>query len=79
MAARQVLQTAADQDFAALPRFVGVGEIHVFFCQKRAQMFVDLFEGSVFKYFIGAPLRLFGFDFVWNGPVLDDLDAGELL
>ena len=79
MAARQVLQTAADQDAAALLRFVGIGEIHILFCQERAQVFVDLLQGGVFECFIGALLRLPLFDFVENGPVLDDLDAGELL
>ena len=42
MAAGQVLQTAADQDPAILPRFVGIGEIHVLLHQERAQVFVDL-------------------------------------
>jgi hypothetical protein len=32
VAARQVLQTIADQDFATHPQLVGIGEIHVFFC-----------------------------------------------
>jgi hypothetical protein len=44
-----VLQTAADQDAAALPRFVGIGEIHMFFSQERAQMFVDLLQWGVFE------------------------------
>jgi hypothetical protein len=44
MAARQVLQTAADQDATAVPRFIGIGEIHILFRQERAQMFVDLLQ-----------------------------------
>ena len=63
MAARQVLQTAADQDAAVLPRFVGIGEIHICFGQERAQMFVDLLQRGVFEGFIGALLRLPFLDF----------------
>ena len=79
MAARQVLQTAADQDAAVLPRFVGIGEIHILLRQERAQMFVDLLQGSVFECFVGALLRLPLLGLVQNGPALDDLDTGELL
>ena len=57
MAAWQVLQTAPDQDVVALPQFVGIGEIHIFFRQERAQMFVDLLQRSVFEGFIRALLR----------------------
>jgi hypothetical protein len=64
VAARQVLQTAADQDAATLPRFVGVGEIHLLFREERAQMFVDLLKGSVFESFIGALLGIALLDFV---------------
>src|SRR5215471_6858073 len=56
MAARQVLQPAADQDAAAPARFVGIGEIHPLFRQQRAQMFVDLLERRVFEGFIRAIL-----------------------
>ena len=63
MTARQVLQTTADQDAAALPRFVGIGEIHILFCQQRAQMFVDLLQRGVLESFIGA---LFGLPFPFS-------------
>ena len=42
-------------------------------------MFVDLLQGSVSECYIGALLRPSFLDFGQNGPVLDDLDAGELL
>jgi hypothetical protein len=61
MAARQVLQTAANQDVDALLPFVGIREIHVFFCQERAQMFVDLLQRGVFECLIAT---LLGFSFV---------------
>jgi hypothetical protein len=64
MAARQVLQTAPDQDFAVLPRFVEKGEIHLLFRQERPQMFVDLPQRGVFECFIAALLRLSFVDFV---------------
>ena len=78
MAARQVLQTAADQDPAVLTRFVGVGEIHLLLQQQRAQIFVDLLQRSIFKGFIVPFLRPPFLDFIECRPVLDDLDAGEL-
>jgi hypothetical protein len=78
MAAWQVLEAAADQKAAVLQRFVGIGEIHLLFYQKRAQMLVDLLERGVFERFIGSPLRPFLFDFIQSGLVLEDLDAGEL-
>ena len=62
MAARQVLQAAADQNAAAGVRFVGIREIHLLFDQKRTQMFVDLLEGRVSEGLIDT---LLGF------PVLD--------
>jgi hypothetical protein len=40
MTAGQVLQTTTDQNAAALQRFIGIGEVHFLFRQKRAQMFV---------------------------------------
>jgi hypothetical protein len=49
MAARQVRETAADQDIAALPRFVRIGEIHILFRQERAQMFVDFLQRGMFE------------------------------
>src|SRR5215470_570004 len=49
MAARQMLQTAADQDAAALAGFIGIREVHLLFRQKRAQMFVDLLSGAYLK------------------------------
>jgi len=55
-AARHVLQTAADQNAAAVPRFIGIGEIHLLFRQQRAQMFIDLFERGVFEGFKGTVL-----------------------
>ena len=64
MAARQVLQTAADQDTPALHRFVRIGEIHILFHQERAQMLVDLLQRGVFEGFIGALLGLSLLDFV---------------
>jgi hypothetical protein len=73
MAARQVLQAAAEQNAAALLRFVRIGEIHILCRQERAQMFIDLLQEGVFKCFIGVPLRLPFVDFVENRSVLDDL------
>jgi hypothetical protein len=58
MAARQVLQTAPDQDFAVLLRFIGKGEIHILFREERPQMFVDLLQRGVFECFIAALLGL---------------------
>jgi hypothetical protein len=78
MAARQVLQAAADQDATALPRLIGIGEIHVLFCQERAQMSVDFLQRGVFERFIRTASGLYLLDLVWHGPVLVDLDAGEL-
>jgi hypothetical protein len=78
MAAWQVLQPAADQDAAALPRFIGIREIHILFRQQRAQMLVNFLQWGVFEGCIAALLRLAFLDFVESGPVLDDLDAGEL-
>src|SRR6516225_540074 len=71
-----MLQPTADQN-AAVPRFIGIGEIHLLFRQERAQMFVDLLERRIFEGFNGASL-LSVVDVGQNGPVLDDLDAGEL-
>ena len=51
MTAGQVLQTATDQDATTLARFIGIGQIHLLFCQQRAQMLVDLFERGVFEGF----------------------------
>ena len=80
MAARQVFQTTADYNAAAvLPRFVGVGEIHLLFRQERAQMLIDLLQRSVFEGFADAVPRPAVFGFVESGPVLDDLDAGKSL
>src|ERR1700752_3642216 len=64
MAARQVLETAADQEDAALLRFVGIGEIHLLFRQERTQMFVDLLQWGVFECLIGALLGISLLDFV---------------
>ena len=47
-----------------LPRFVGIGEIHLLFQQERAQMFVDLLQRGVFEGFVGAFLRLSLVDFI---------------
>jgi len=41
-------------------------------------MFVDLLDRGVFKGFKDALLRPSFVDFVQNGPVLEDVDAGEL-
>ena len=49
IAAREVLQTATDPDRPALPRFVGIGEVHLLFRQERAQVFVDLLQRRVFE------------------------------
>src|SRR3954453_5651840 len=78
MATRQVLQATADQDPAVLPRFVGIGEVHLLLQQERAQMFVDLLQRGVFEGFVGTFLRLSLLDFITGGPVLHELDAGEL-
>ena len=78
MAARQVLQPAADQNAAGRLRFVGIGEIHLLFHQEWAQMFVDLLERGVVEGLIGALLGFPVLDFVEGGPVLEDFDAGKL-
>jgi hypothetical protein len=49
MTARQVFQTAANQDPAIFPRFVGIREIHILLHQERAQVFVDLLQRGVFE------------------------------
>ena len=41
-------------------------------------MFVDFLQWGVFECIVDAPLGLSVVDFVENGSVLDDLDAGEL-
>jgi hypothetical protein len=60
------------------PAVVGIGEIHSLFQQERAQMFVDLLQGGVFEGFVGAFLRFSLLDFIEGGPVLHELNAGEL-
>jgi hypothetical protein len=72
-----VLQAAADQNAAAVAWLIGIGEIHLLLRQQRAQMFVDLFERSVFESFKDALLGLSFVAFGQNRPVLDDLDTSE--
>ena len=79
MAAGQVLEAAADQEAAADPGFVRIGEVHLLFRQERAQMFVDLLQRRVFEGFVGALLWFPTVDFVECRAVLDDLDAGSFL
>jgi hypothetical protein len=64
MATRQVLETAADEDLAPLQQFIGIGELHILFCQEWAKMFVALLQRRVLECFIGARLRFSGSDFV---------------
>src|SRR5262249_8854283 len=58
VAARQMLQPAADQDAAARLQFGGIGEIHRLFRQQRTQMFIDLLEGRVLEGFMVPLCRL---------------------
>src|SRR6516225_1210906 len=78
MAARQMFQPAADHNAAASSGFVGIGQIHRFFHQEWAQIFVDLLQRRVFEDF-RAPLMWFPvLAFADSRPVLDNLDDGEL-